>query len=56
VPTTGSRWADVGCFRAWLSRQVASALLRALAVNRARGAQATDVDPRVMGRILQLLR
>ncbi|KAG2435218.1 hypothetical protein HXX76_007301 [Chlamydomonas incerta] len=39
-----------------MAPEVASALLRALASHRARGAQATDVDPRVMGRILQLLR
>eukprot|EP00198_Chlamydomonas_reinhardtii_P012596 XP_001701933.1 predicted protein [Chlamydomonas reinhardtii] len=39
-----------------MAPEVAAALLRALASHRARGAQATDVDPRVMGRILQLLR
>ncbi|GLC48696.1 hypothetical protein PLESTB_000126800 [Pleodorina starrii] len=39
-----------------MAPEVAAALLRALAAHRARGAQATDVDPRVMGRILQLLR
>ncbi len=39
-----------------MAPEVASALLRALAAHRTRGAQATDVDPRVMGRILQLLR
>ncbi|GIL65057.1 hypothetical protein Vafri_18905 [Volvox africanus] len=39
-----------------MAPEVAAALLRALAVHRTRGAQATDVDPRVMGRILQLLR
>ncbi|KXZ47634.1 hypothetical protein GPECTOR_34g793 [Gonium pectorale] len=39
-----------------MAPEVAAALLRALAAHRARGAQATDVDPRVMGRVLQLLR